>query len=132
MLLLDTSVLIGLERELALREIGPIRAFLGRKKGEELACSAVTVGELAAGGSETAVRVFLRHLRKIPLSEAIAYRAGELDKRQLRKGQRLGENDNWIAATALYYSSILIYADGDFDRVDGLKRERLRDEAAGR
>jgi predicted nucleic acid-binding protein len=125
MLLLDTSVLVGLERELAGREIGPIRAYLGRHKGEELACSTVTVGELAAGGSETTVRVFLRHLRKIPLSEAIAYRAGELDKKQLRKGQRLGENDNWIAATALHYSSILIYADGDFDRVDGLKRERL-------
>src|SRR5208283_3388530 len=108
MLLLDTSVLVGLERELAEREIGPIRAYLGRRRGEELACSTVTVGELAAGGSETTVRVFLRHLRKIPLSEAIAYRAGELDKKQLRKGQRLGENDNWIAATALHYSSILI------------------------
>jgi predicted nucleic acid-binding protein len=125
MLLLDTSALIGLERELAYREAGPVRTYLGQHKGEELSCCTVTVGELASGGNEAAVQVFLRHLRKIPLSEAIAYRAGELDKRQMRKGQRLGENDNWIAATALHYSATLVYTDGDFDRIDGIKRARL-------
>jgi predicted nucleic acid-binding protein len=124
MLLLDTSALIDLERELAQLEVGPIRAYLGRRKGEDLACSTVTVGELAAGGDETAIRVFLRLLRKIPLSEAIAYRAGELDRDQMRRGQRLGENDTWIAATALHYSATLVYTDGDFDRVTGIKRVR--------
>lgn len=127
MLLLDTSALIGLERELAGREVGPVRTYLGRHKGEDLACSTVTVGELASGGSETAIRVLLRHLRKIPLSEAIAYRAGELDKNQMRQGQRLGENDNWIAATALHYSATLVYADGDFDCIEGIKRAKLHD-----
>ena len=127
MLLLDTSALIGLERELARRTVGVVRTFLGKNKAEDLACSTVTVGELAAGGNETAVRVFLRRLRKIPLSEAIAYRAGELDRRQILKGQRLGENDNWIAATALHYSATLVYMDGDYDRIDGIKRARLSD-----
>jgi predicted nucleic acid-binding protein len=98
---------------------------LGARKAEDLACSTVSVGELASGAGETEVRVLLRRLRKIPLSEAIAYRAGELDKAQMRKGRRLGENDNWIAATALHYSAVLAYADGDFDRVDGLKRAKL-------
>jgi len=82
MLLLDTSALIGLEEELAKRQVGAIRAYLGNHKDEDLACSTVTVGELASGASETEVRVLLRRLRKIPLSEAIAYRAGELDKAQ--------------------------------------------------
>jgi len=125
MLLLDTSVLIDLEAELAGREVGPVRTYLGKHKGEDLACSTVTAGELASGGKETAIRVFLRHLKKIPVSEAIAYRAGELDKKQLSKGQRLGENDNWIAATALHYSATLVYADGDFDRVEDIKRAKL-------
>ena len=125
MLLLDTSALIGLEEELSSRTVGPVRSTLGGHKGETLACSTVTVGELAAGASETEVRVLLRNLRKIPLSEAIAYRAGVLDQAQMKKGQRLGENDTWIAATALYYSATLLYADGDFDRVDGLKRKKL-------
>ncbi|HXN36348.1 MAG TPA: type II toxin-antitoxin system VapC family toxin [Opitutaceae bacterium] len=127
MLLLDTSALIGLERELAQRRVGRVRAYLGRHLGEDLACSTVTVGELASGENETAVRVLLRHLRKLPLSEAIAYRAGALDKNLMGRGQRLGENDNWVAATALHYSATLVYADGDFDRVEGLKRAKMGD-----
>ena len=71
------------------------------------------------------MRFFLRRLRKLPLSEAVAYRAGELDRRLAGKGQRLGENDNWIAATALCYSATLVYADGDFARVPGLKRHQI-------
>jgi predicted nucleic acid-binding protein len=132
MLLLDTSALIALERELADRKVGPVRACLGRSKEEELACSTVTVGELASGGSELAIRVLLRRLRKIPLSEIIAFRAGELDKKQMRRGQRLGENDNWIAATALHYSATLVYVDGDFDRIEGIKRMRVPDAGSGR
>jgi len=127
MLLLDTSALIGLERELAQRRVGRVRAYLGEHLGDDLACSTVTVGELASGENETAVRVLLRRLRKLPLSEAIAYRAGELDRDLMRIGQRLGENDNWIAATALHYSATLVYADGDFDRIAGLKRAKLMD-----
>jgi predicted nucleic acid-binding protein len=125
MLVLDSSALIGLERELADRRVGRVRAFLGEHMGEDLACSTVTVGELASGGDETAVRVLLRRLRKLPVSEAIAYAAGTLDKDLMKNGQRVGENDNWIAATAMHYSATLVYAAGDFDRVRGLKRAKL-------
>jgi predicted nucleic acid-binding protein len=124
MLLLDTSALIELEGELAASRIGPFRAFLGRHRAEDVACSTVTVGELAAGSKEPAIRMLLRRLRKLPLSEAIAYRAAALDRTQQRSGQRLGENDTWIAATAVHYSATLVHADGDFDRVVGLKRVR--------
>jgi predicted nucleic acid-binding protein len=68
---------------------------------------------------------FLRRLRKIPLTEAIAYRAGELDRDLAKTGMRLGENDNWLAATALHHSATLVHVDGDFTRVRGLKRHRL-------
>lgn len=126
MVLLDTSALIALERELAEGDVGPVRTYLGRRKDEDLACSTVTVGELASGASEMATRVLLRHLRKIPVSEALAYRAGDLDKQLMQVGRRLGENDNWIATTALHYSATLLYMDGDFDRVPGLKRAKLK------
>jgi predicted nucleic acid-binding protein len=125
MLLLDTSALIDLERELADRRVGPARAYLGRNQGESMACSTVTVGELATGGDEAGIRIMLQRMRKIPLTEAIAYRAGQLDRMLLQAGRRLGENDNWIAATALHYSATLVYSDGDFDRVPGLKRAFL-------
>jgi predicted nucleic acid-binding protein len=126
MLLFDTSSLIDLAAELAERRNGPVRSYLGKHLGADLACSAVTIGELAAGADETIVRVLVRRLRKIPVSEAIAYRAAQLDKVQTRKGQRLGENDTWIAATALYYSATLVHGDIDFLRVDGLKQICLR------
>lgn len=125
MLLLDTSVLIELEDELARRHIGPVRTYLGQHKTAALACATVTVGELASGADEEAVRFFLRRLRKIPLSEPVAYRAGQLDRELAKRGMRLGENDNWIAATALLYAATLVYVDGDFRRVPGLKQHRL-------
>jgi predicted nucleic acid-binding protein len=121
-LLLDTSALIDLEAELASGQVGLVRAYLGRQKGEDFACSATSVGELAAGNDEAAVRVLLRRIRKVQVSEAIAYRAGELDRSRSRKGTRLGENDTWIAATALCYSATLVHADVDFERVPALKR----------
>ncbi len=99
-----------------------MRTFLGRRGGEDLGCSTVTVGELAAGADEEATRFFLRRLRKIALSEAIAYRAGALDRQLAGVGKRLGENDNWIAATALHLAATLVFSDGDFQRVPRLKR----------
>jgi predicted nucleic acid-binding protein len=122
MLLLDTSALIDLEQELADRQVGPVRRFLGGNKGCDLACSTISVGELAVGQEEAATRVFLNHLRKIALSEEIAYRAARLDRELRREGAQLGENDTWIAATALHYSATLVHSDGDFSRVKGLKR----------
>jgi predicted nucleic acid-binding protein len=124
-LLLDTSVLIELEHEIAEGRVGPARAFLGGRRGEALACSTITVGELASGADEMPVRFLLRRLRRIPLSEAIAYRAGALDRELARVGKRLGENDNWIAATALHLSATLVFSDGDFERVPRLKRHAL-------
>lgn len=125
MLLLDTSALIDLEQELAEARVGPVRAFIGKNKSEDLACSTVTVGELASGSDEETVRFFLRRLRKLPLTEPIAFRAAALDRVLAGSGWRLGENDNWIAATALQYAATLVFADGDFLRVPRLKRHRI-------
>ena len=125
MLLLDTSVLIDLEHELADGRVGLVRHFLGRHRGEDLGCATVTVGELASGSDEESVRFFLRRLRKIPLTEAIAFRAGALDRFLAKRGMRLGENDTWIAATAIHYSATLVHVDRDFNRVPGLKRRQI-------
>jgi predicted nucleic acid-binding protein len=126
MLLFDSSALIELESELANSEVGAVRSYMGRNLGSDMACSTVSVGEFASGSNEVATRVLLRKLRKIPLTEAIAYRAAVLDKVQQAKGQRLGENDTWIAATAMHYSATLIHLDKDFLRVPGLKQSYLR------
>ena len=45
-----------------------------------------------------------------------------MDREQITSGERLGENDNWIAGVARYYREPLICRDAAFDRVEGLRR----------
>ena len=117
-MLLDASYLIDLEQELAQRQFGPAVAFAGANRTLRPRISVVTVGEMAAGAAnEAAVRRFLSRYRVVALRVEIAFLAGRLDRAMAARGARLGENDNWIAATALYYGEPLVTNDADFDRV---------------
>ena len=53
------------------------------------------------------------------LHDGIAQAAADLDRLM---GQRLGENDNWIAGFCLYYGQPIISRDTAFDRVPRLRR----------
>ena len=48
--------------------------------------------------------------------------ATDVDREQIRRGARLGENDNWIAGFARYYREPVISRDRAFDRVAGVRR----------
>ena len=48
--------------------------------------------------------------------------AAEIDRALIAEGQRLGENDNWIAGFAAYYREPLISHDAAFDRAPGVRR----------
>ncbi len=48
--------------------------------------------------------------------------AADVDRDLIRTGDRLGENDNWIAGFAKYYREPVISRDIAFDRVRGLRR----------
>jgi tRNA(fMet)-specific endonuclease VapC len=53
----------------------------------------------------------------IPVDQpAMAERYAELEYENIRKGLNIGQNDLWIAATAIEYELTLLTADGDFDR----------------
>ncbi|MDO8540485.1 MAG: type II toxin-antitoxin system VapC family toxin [Opitutaceae bacterium] len=117
-MLLDSSYLIDLEEELAERKFGPAIAFANAHRRSAPRISIITVGELAAGAAdEAATRRFLSRYRVITLKPQIAYLAGRLERALSARGQRLGENDNWIAATALYYGEPIVTNDNDFTRV---------------
>ncbi len=45
-----------------------------------------------------------------------------MDRELIASGQRLGENDNWIAGFCRYYREPVISRDTAFDRVGGLRR----------
>lgn len=124
MLLLDTSFLIGLEAELVERRLGPARRFIAENRGEQFAISVVSVAEFAEGFEDPAtVDVFLRKFRKEGLHSGIAYLNAAM---QSSLPQRLGENDAWIAATALYNRRKLVGRDKAFRRVPNLKYVEFR------
>lgn len=119
MLLLDTSFVTALIAERTRRQAGSAVALLRAHPGRKTVVSLVTVGEYLeySGAPEGAEAVLLAH-SLVGLSLDIARRSALLQRRLHR---RLGENDAWLAATALHHDFTLVTADRDFDRVPRLK-----------
>jgi predicted nucleic acid-binding protein len=118
MLLLDTSFLIEFEDELANRNVGPARAVLAAHRRQAVAISIITLGEFAEGFEDPKALVeFLAPFRVVQLSRAIVWRMAAL---QGSLNRRLGENDAWIAATALSYEATLVGREKAFERVSRL------------
>jgi predicted nucleic acid-binding protein len=120
---LDTNFLIDLEAETAANRVGPARRFLARHRRAPVVISVVALGELAAGmeDNETA-RLFLSGFRIVTLKPEIALEAAAVDRELMPSGERLGENDTWLAGFARYYGMPLVTNDGAFARVRGLRR----------
>lgn len=119
MLLLDTSFLIRFEREIAIDKPGAATAALAARRSMPVAISVVALGEFAEGFSDPrALNEFVSHFRVLQLSRAIAWRTALL---QTSLARRLGENDAWIAATALTYGATLVGCDRAFGRVPRLE-----------
>jgi predicted nucleic acid-binding protein len=118
-LLLDTSFVVEYEGELVADSIGPARTLLHLRGREPVAVSIITLGEFAEGFEDIhAVEAFLSRFRVLPLSRSIAYKTAAM---QAHLSQRLGENDAWIAATALTYNAELAGRKRAFARVPRLK-----------
>ena len=118
MRLLDTSFLIEYEAELVTNRIGPARAALRAQPNSPVGICIISLGEFAEGFEDYRdVEAFLSRFRVITLSRAIAYKAAAM---QSRLPQRLGENDAWIAATALAYNAELLGRERAFTRVPRL------------
>ena len=118
MRLLDTSFLIEFEDELVNRRAGPASAVLSARRRRAAAISIISLGEFAERFTDPRALVeFLAPFRVLQLSRAIAWRTAAL---QGSLSHRLGENDAWIAATALAYDATLVARDGAFERVPRL------------
>ena len=118
MLLLDTSFLVEFEDELASERSGPASAVLAARRSVPAAISIVTLGEFAEGFTDpVALNEFVSKFRVVQLSRMIAWRTALLQSSLL---QRLGENDAWIAGTALAYGATLVARERAFTRVPRL------------
>lgn len=98
-------------------------SLLRSRPGERLVISLITIGEyLEYAGAPRGALDTVRLASVVGLSLDIARRCALL---QSRLDRRLGENDAWIAATALHHDFDLVSADRDFERVTRLRLIRF-------
>lgn len=126
------------------RGLADTSVFIARESGrrldeaalpDELAVSAVTIGELRAGVL-VAGDVETRHRRLATLTQALALEPVPVDDKvasqwaRLRvmlrdSGQRMPVNGSWIAATALALGVAVVTQDGDYPELEGLEVVRV-------
>lgn len=123
--ILDSTFLVDFEREQ--RRGKPLQAtrFLESHADDSLAITFTVAGELAAGESLGQDRAnwlrFLSPFRQIGFSEEVAWRFGLVYRNLKARGELIGANDMWIAATALAHNLPLVTRNSDeFQRVNSL------------
>ncbi len=120
----DTTFLIDLSREAGCKA-GPVHNFLRQHLMDEFALSVTALGEFAAGFDDFANETFVAvksRFRLLPADESDAWRYREVFRYLKRRGELIGANDLWIAATALRSESALVTRNaGEFRRVPGLE-----------
>ena len=117
-MLLDTAFFIDLADEAKARQAGPCAAWLRAHRQHTKRVSVITLGEYAVGSNARETLRFFRGYQPIALGVATAISAGRL---QASLDFEMGENDLWIAATALRFNWPLVTRDKAFARVPGLK-----------
>ena len=121
-MLTDTTFWIDLAEERAEGRGGRAHLFIARHPAETLQVSIVTWGELAAGvNTPQELDRLLRRVRVLMLHRQVAWEAGRIERELAANGARLGENDNWIAATARTWGLSLLTRDAAFRRVAKLR-----------
>jgi predicted nucleic acid-binding protein len=123
-LILETTFLIDLERELAAGQSGPAQAFLAANATSELFITFTVAGELAAGRTPADRSRWERSIASLQVLESnadVCWEFGRLHRFLRLNGLLIGTNDLWIAATALAYDKSVVTRNiREFQRVPGL------------
>lgn len=126
-MIVDTTFLIDLEREVSRRRPGPATEYLATHPDVTLSVSVITVGELAEGydrGDAPELRNLLEPYAVMDVSRSVAQRYGAISRALRSSGSPLGDNDLWIAATAVEAGEPLLTRDSShFSRIEGLAVE---------
>ena len=120
----DTTFLIDLSRETS-RESGPVLEFLRIHFSDEFALSVTALGEFAAGFADLAHPTLIAvksRFRLLPCGEADARHYREIFRYLKGRGELIGANDLWIAASAIANQTPLVTRNArEFRRVPGLE-----------
>lgn len=103
-LILETTFLIDLEREIARGQVGPAQAFLEAHPTQSLFITPTIAGELAAGVSldeRSRWEEFVAPFRVLPCTRDVCWEYGRAYRYLQENSLLIGSNDLWIAATAL-------------------------------
>lgn len=102
--LLDSSFLIDLERELTAGVAGPAMAWLRAQRGQAdraLVVSPISIAEFLEGfADERKGLVFVERFPAQTVGQRQARCCAEVQRRARRRGRRFGENDAWQIACA--------------------------------
>jgi len=120
--LLDTCVIINI-----LRGDSEAINFL-ESLGNDIFVPVIAIGELLYGAKKSTkieqntrmVKDLMGDFAIIPIDAEIAEIYGEIKTDLVKSGNKLPENDIWIAATAKKYGLVLATFDNHFHHVDGL------------
>ena len=123
-LILETTFLVDLERELLRGEEGPAQDFLAGNASAKLYITFTIAGELAAGmGREHRAHweEFLRSFVVLPCNPDVSWEYGQTYRYLKANGLLIGANDLWIGATALAFDQPLVTRNvARFRRIPGL------------
>ncbi len=108
-MIFDSTFFVALHRELQRRAPGPAHALLAAHADETPGMSEITRAELARGfGSRAAWMEFCDRFVVFPFNDDVAGCAAEIFADLRRRGLPTGENDLWIAATAIVAGETLV------------------------
>jgi len=103
-LILETTFLVDMERELGRGRRGPAHRFLEEQSIASLFVTFTVAGELAAGpdvNERARWEQFLRPFHVLPADPDVCWRYGRIHRHLQDNRMLIGANDMWIAATAL-------------------------------
>ena len=130
-LIVDSSYLIDLEREVLHQSPGAAHRFLDRHRKERLYTTFTASGEVAAGcepGQREVWERLMAPFKVLDSTPEVSWHYAQVFRYLQGVGLLIRANDLWIAATALAYEAPLVTAGlKHYARVPGLSVRSYRD-----
>ena len=123
-MILETTFLVDLDREISRRTTGPAQEFLEQHADERLNITFTIAGELAAGPrveDRESWEALVCPFRILEINRDVCWEYGRAYRYLRDNGMLIGANDLWIAATGLAYRApVVTRNERHYRRVPGL------------